>query len=294
MSTKVSSRNVLTSVFEVSAPRSGMPGVTGSSRHTYVGSAAGLGAGYTSRGYRSTSVPRTPTKTSPISTLNTSSSSRPSSRTLIGSSTTTGRAPRPLPPGAGPLDSNGRKISPSYTPTNTTTRDFKVKQGQSSSVIGTGPMKADHYSTSYTSSYKTNTVNDRTPVGTYSTRPSSRSRRSSSISSLSDRAGGIKLDDEEDLLSSRRSRYSEEQSSSRVAKPDRYENDSKIRNGRDNSNDTTEDFFTKNFSSRSNSRLSSPVVNDKKSETLNGYHRDTEDHGYSLSNNYSVRILNNI
>ncbi|XP_060085608.1 ubiquitin carboxyl-terminal hydrolase 2-like [Ylistrum balloti] len=252
-------------------PAGKMPGLSRTSDyHGYPPS--GKGSSYQTsttvqRSSRASSVPRSPasygsttTRSRPSLFTSTTTNHRPTSRTNITTNL------RSLPPGPGPLDSSGRKLS-NFTVNGPSTRDFKTRSTNSSSSIGgSRPLKVDHSSTSYSSGYE---FGSSTTSTLPRERPSSglRGRRSSSIASLSEKASSLRMDDE---LSSctPRSRISDTQdlSSSRTSKRDQYESERDTREYRRNSRTTSiepkdtsssSDFFTKNFSS-SNSRLSSP------------------------------------
>ncbi|XP_033758471.1 ubiquitin carboxyl-terminal hydrolase 2-like isoform X2 [Pecten maximus] len=253
-----------------------MPSLTGTSR------TSDYNSGYTpstkttyhasstlSRPTRASSLPRSPSFVTPSTTRtragysgSSSGSTRPTSRSNI----TTKVSSRTLPPGPGPLDSSGKKLSNYSVNGPSSTRDFKTRSNTSSSSIGgNGPLKADHNSTTYTSTYGYGSTSTSTlPRGD---RPTSglKGRRSSSIASLSEKASSLRIED--DLTSyTPRSRVSDTQdlSSSRTSKRDQYELDNREhrRNSRTASvepkeTSSTSDFFSKNFTS-SNSRLSSP------------------------------------
>ncbi|XP_069115332.1 ubiquitin carboxyl-terminal hydrolase 2-like [Argopecten irradians] len=241
-----------------------------SSGHGYSPSArSNYNASTLSRVPRASSLPRSPSysTTSSTSTSRTrvgysghgSSNQRPTSR----SSLTSNMSSRTLPPGPGPLDSSGKKLSVlAGNGHSSSTRDFKTRSTTSSSSIGgNGPLKADHASTSYSRAYGTHESSSTLSRGE---RPSSglKGRRSSSIANLSDKTSSLRIED--DLNHTPRSRVSDphDLSSSRTSKRDQYE--SEYREHRRNSRtiepketNSTEDFFYKNFSSP-NSRLGSP------------------------------------
>lgn len=108
------------------------------------------------------------------------------------------KPPRPLPHGPGPLDSYGRKIDGT---------NYKIKTTSTSGLLSNGPLKAtNNYASTYTSSYSSS-YGTGISSGT-SSRPSSslKSRRSTSISNISDTLSDVRLTDSD----SRRIRNREE------------------------------------------------------------------------------------
>ncbi|CAG2256145.1 ubiquitin carboxyl-terminal hydrolase 2-like [Mytilus galloprovincialis] len=127
--------------------------------------------------------------------------------------------PRPLPPGPGPLDASGRRLTEFKT---------KTRTSPTSSSIRNGPLKPDYkstYSSTYSDSYHGTSLKAKSPqnehYGVSATTSSSLRKRSSSISSLSDATRDMKLNGgREDNYITPRSRDIADRTLSRASRKD--------------------------------------------------------------------------
>lgn len=182
-----------------------MPGETRPSRASTLNRTGSYGFSSTTRG---ASLDRRKT-THGLSTSITSTGSRPSYS-------------RPLPPGPGPLDANGRRLT-----------DFKTKTRTSptSSSMRNGPLKADYknsYTSSYSDAYHATSLKAKSPqnehYGVAATTSNSLRRRSSSISSLSDATRDMKLNGgREDNYMTPRTRDIADRTLSRASRKDSHD-----------------------------------------------------------------------
>ncbi|XP_063441731.1 ubiquitin carboxyl-terminal hydrolase 2-like [Mytilus trossulus] len=147
---------------------------------------------------------------------------RKTSHGLSTSVTSTGSRslyPRPLPPGPGPLDASGRRLT-EFKP--------KTRTSPTSSSIRNGPLKPDYkstYSSTYSDSYHGSSLKAKSPqnehYGVSATTSTSLRRRSSSISSLSDATRDMKLNGgREDNYITPRSRDIADRTLSRASRKD--------------------------------------------------------------------------
>lgn len=127
--------------------------------------------------------------------------------------------PRPLPPGPGPLDASGRRLTEFKT---------KTRTSPTGSSIRNGPLKPDYkstYSSTYSDSYHGTSLKAKSPqnehYGVSATTSSSLRKRSSSISSLSDATRDMKLNGgREDNYITPRSRDIADRTLSRASRKD--------------------------------------------------------------------------
>lgn len=287
-----------------------MPALTSSNREYYpryssTSTNTSYHASTLPRNARSSSVPRSPVSRGRIGSNFTSTASVPSR------SNVTAKVGRALPVGPGPLDSSGKKIShfTVQAPSSTSIRDFKTRS--SNSISANGPLRADHSGTSsYSTSYGTSHGSSGSTATLPRERPSSgmRSRRSSSIVSLSDKTSAIKIEDDVDRYTPR-SRLSDTHDVTRTSKRDQYELDRDRERRRSLITDSSSvepkesgnkdsDFFEKNFSS-SSSRLTGPAHEKESSLPPTGrkYENGVDSPsrslaGRSLSNSYTSSMVN--